>query len=87
MKRLGTAHDVVTKESYRDWPLFREIRKQELFRETYERVFGEPLEQVRVKAADGGVENAGGESAANGDSSDEERGPEGRRGRFIDGLQ
>ena len=80
MRRLGTAHDVVTKESYRDWPLFREIRKQELFRKTYESIFGEPLEQVKVKAADdGGEEDAGGESSANanGDSSGEKREPEG----------
>ena len=57
MRRLGATHDVVTKESYRDWPLFREIRKQDLFRETYEGVFGEPLEKVRVRAEGGTMES------------------------------
>ena len=74
MRRIGAKHDVVTKESYRDWPLFREIRRQELFRETYEKVFGEPLEKVSVKAEGGAMES---ESDAEADSTDEEKGPEG----------
>ena len=77
MRRIGAKHDVVTKESYRDWPLFRKIRTQGLFRETYEGVFGEPLEKVRVKAEGGAMES---ESGAETDSTDEEKGPEGPEG-------
>ena len=49
MKRLGAEHDTVSKQSYRDWPLFRKIRPNEKFRATYEGVFGEPLERIEVK--------------------------------------
>ena len=52
MRRLGADHDIVGKESYRNWPLFKEIRKDETFRATYREVFGEPLEQVRVTDRD-----------------------------------
>ena len=53
MKRMGATHDAVSKQSYRDWPLFREIRKAEKFRTTYREVFGEPLEQVEVEVKAG----------------------------------
>ena len=49
MRRLGAADGRITKQDYREWPLFRSIRSNELFRATYEDVFGEPLEQVEVK--------------------------------------
>lgn len=42
MKRIGP-EGVVTKAYYRDWPLFRDFRKQASFLETYETVFGEPF--------------------------------------------
>ena len=73
MQRLGATHDVVTKECYRDWPLFREIRKQGLFRETYEKIFGEPLEKVRVKAE----ARRESESGAEADVGDRGKKPEG----------
>ena len=70
MRRIGATDEVVTKESYRHWPLFREIRKQEEFRKTYEKIFGEPLERVEVKA--GGEEGGDwqNETSAEGDASD-----------------
>ena len=49
MKRLGVDHDFITKQTYRDWPLFRKIRPNETFRMTYEEIFGEPLERIEVK--------------------------------------
>lgn len=49
MKRLGADHDLVSKQNYRDWPLFRKIRPNEKFRTTYEEIFGEPLERIEVK--------------------------------------
>lgn len=49
MKRLGTDHDYIKKQTYRDWPLFRKIRPNEKFRITYEEIFGEPLERIEVK--------------------------------------
>ena len=48
MRRLSNVHEVVTKQAYREWPLFREIRKEELFRTTFETIFKEPLERVEV---------------------------------------
>ena len=77
MRRMGATHNVVTKESYRDWPLFREIRKQALFRETYENIFDEPLERVSVKAGDDKRGEWKSESSAKGDSTHEEKGTEG----------
>ncbi|MYN68579.1 MAG: hypothetical protein F4X11_26785 [Acidobacteria bacterium] len=57
MRRIGATDEVVTKESYRDWPLFREVRKQEEFRKAYREIFGEPLERVEVKAGGDGDED------------------------------
>ena len=53
MKRLGADHDLVSKEKYRDWPLFRKIRPNDEFRTTYKEIFGEPLERIEVKIAEG----------------------------------
>jgi hypothetical protein len=40
MKRIGR-DGLVDQTGYRDWPLFRNLRKQEVFLTTYEEVFGE----------------------------------------------
>ena len=77
MKRIGVTHADVTKESYRGWPLFREIRKQELFRKTYGTIFGEPLEKVRVKAEGAGKEKWENESSVEENPTDEGTEPEG----------
>lgn len=43
MKRLGTS-DRVGKEGYIDWPVFKEFRKLNAFKETYREIFGEEFE-------------------------------------------
>lgn len=43
MKDLGKGSKILTKEAYRDWPIFREIRKQKEFEDTFEIIFGEKL--------------------------------------------
>ena len=51
MRQIGAEHDEIDAVAYRDWPLFREIRKEELFRTTYQDIFGAPLEQIEMKTA------------------------------------
>ena len=48
MKRLGDTHELVIRQAYREWPLFRKMRIEELFRRTFQEIFKEPLEQVEV---------------------------------------
>ena len=48
MRQIGSTHDEVGAVAYREWPLFREMRKEELFRTAYQEIFGAPLEQVEV---------------------------------------
>lgn len=43
MKDLGKGSKILTKESYREWPIFRDIRKQKEFEDTFEIIFGEKL--------------------------------------------
>lgn len=43
MKSLGSGSDILTKEAYREWPIFKEIRKQEKFKNVFEMVFAEEL--------------------------------------------
>ena len=50
MKDLGKGSKILTKEAYREWPIFMEIRKQKEFEDTFELVFGEKL--VMQKSAD-----------------------------------
>ena len=44
MKKLGKDHDEVDKTAYRDWPLFRNFRETDLFKETYKEIFAEDFE-------------------------------------------
>jgi hypothetical protein len=44
MRAIG-ANGSVTKTDYREWPLFREIRKAPEFAATFEELFGEPLQR------------------------------------------
>lgn len=49
MKRIGNDSKKVWEDAYREWPLFREFRKTDVFLKTHEEVFGRPfstLEQV-----------------------------------------
>ena len=43
MESLGTRSDILTKEAYREWPIFKEIRKQNKFKEVFQSIFEEPL--------------------------------------------
>ncbi|WP_447984677.1 hypothetical protein [Nitrospira sp. Nam74] len=45
MKAIGKSGNV-TASDYRDWPLFRELRKSHEFLRTYEEVFGEPFAKI-----------------------------------------
>lgn len=52
MKHIGKKGPV-QKSQYRDWPLFKELRKQEAFGKVYEEIFGEPFSaDVSVKRND-----------------------------------
>lgn len=43
MQSLGSSSDILTKEAYREWPIFKDIRKQEKFKNVFEMVFAEKL--------------------------------------------
>lgn len=43
MKDLGKGSKILTKEAYREWPIFRKIRKQKEFEDAFEAIFGEAL--------------------------------------------
>ncbi len=47
MRRIG-ADGEVNKNDYRDWPLFKEIRKTQQFAEVFEEIFHEPLDTVTL---------------------------------------
>lgn len=44
MKSLGQESEILSKDHYRDWPIFQKIRKEEAFKKTFKEVFGEPLD-------------------------------------------
>jgi hypothetical protein len=50
MKRVGAAGEP-SKEQYGAWPLFKEFRKKDIFRTTFEAVFGEPFRIRNVASA------------------------------------
>jgi len=50
MKQIGTGEADITKDAYREWPLFKEIRKSEVFAAAFEGIFGEPLNTVTIEA-------------------------------------
>lgn len=43
------------KQGYRDWPVFRELRKSADFQAAFEEVFGEPFGTVTVETSPGGL--------------------------------
>lgn len=49
MKSIGANHQHLNKNAYRDWPLFRHLRKREDFQETYKEIFGEEFIYVESK--------------------------------------
>ncbi len=57
MKALGPKA-VPKKDGYRDWPVFREIRKTAEFQDAFMEMFGEPITTVTVVSSAGGEELA-----------------------------
>lgn len=52
MEKLGTGDDDKLKQHYREWPIFREVRKLPRFKEIFKSIFKEnlvPVEPVEVK--------------------------------------
>lgn len=43
MISVGDRSEILRKESYRDWPIFKEIRKEKEFAETFKKIFNEEL--------------------------------------------
>jgi hypothetical protein len=54
MKAIGPAGRP-GKQGYRDWPVFRELRKSAEFQAAFEEVFGEPFGTVTVETSPGGM--------------------------------
>lgn len=46
MQEIGLNAKEVSKKDYRDWPLFRSIKKEQKFLETFQEIFGEPYNKV-----------------------------------------
>lgn len=46
MQEIGNNYYEVGKSDYREWPLFKEIRKENRFLEVFEQIFGEPYNKV-----------------------------------------
>ena len=44
MRTVGKGSDILTAESYRQWPIFKEIRKEEVFVNLFKEIFEEELE-------------------------------------------
>ena len=43
MISVGDRSEILKKESYREWPIFKEIRKEEEFADTFKKIFNEEL--------------------------------------------
>jgi len=46
MKRIGNS-GLVPQEAYSDWPIFKEFRKTEEFKQCYENIYSEQFRDVR----------------------------------------
>lgn len=46
MKEIGNNRKEVAKENYRDWPLFKSIKKEAEFQSIFESIFSEPYNKV-----------------------------------------
>ncbi len=46
MQEIGVNYNEIGKSEYREWPLFKEIRKENRFVELFEQIFGEPYNKV-----------------------------------------
>lgn len=56
MITVGDRNEILKKESYRDWPIFKEIRKEKEFADTFKMIFNEELVEpnttIKVEASD-----------------------------------
>lgn len=56
MIKVGDRNEILKKESYRDWPIFKEIRKEKKFADTFKMIFHEELVEpnttIKVEASD-----------------------------------
>ena len=56
MISVGDGSEILKKDSYRDWPIFREIRKEKEFADTFKMIFNEELVEsnmtIKVEAVD-----------------------------------
>lgn len=43
MKKIGAESDIYSASAYRQWPLFKEIRKEEEFKSIFEEIFDQPF--------------------------------------------
>jgi len=46
MLRIGNDKETISKNAYKEWPLFKEFRKSPEFLETYEKIFEEPFSGI-----------------------------------------
>ena len=49
MKSIGSSNSKLTKDSYREWPLFKKFRKTDEFKKIYRDIFGEELVYIEPK--------------------------------------
>ena len=73
MRAVGKGNRVLTLENYRQWPIFKEVRKKEEFAKVFKEIFDEELEtniQMKVETK----EIVGGETETTSDSP-ESKGP------------
>lgn len=47
MKKIGISRDELPQEGYKEWPLFKKIREEVTFKDTYKEIFGEEYEYVK----------------------------------------
>ena len=75
MRRIGNSGPIDENE-YRDWPLFRDFRKQPSFLEAYEEIFGKPFpkrSEVKKKEQNAELPASAGAEEAEGGSLESER--------------
>ena len=68
MTAVGSVSEILTAENYRQWPIFKEIRKEQKFCSLFKDIFGEELEISPLNNMDDGTYN---ESESTTVSSDE----------------
>jgi hypothetical protein len=54
VRQIGKGDVALDTHAYREWPLFRELRKSPTFAALFEEMFGEPLNRFIVEDLDGG---------------------------------